>query len=264
MTEVPEYLLERSRARRVALGLLSDDGGSGGDGGGEGGGGGGAVAAATGPSTADLIAAAKADAKLEVEAEPEADPIWVEAARSRQKIPMWAVPVAFFLPLWAFVYVKLTEPPPEPITALAEGANVYNNTGLCASCHIGDGSGTDGGGTGRPLWNGEVLLTFPELDDSMIEWIEIGTEGIGQGNPYGDPNRPGGAHVAGEIGANMPGFGAGASTELSDHQIYAVARYVREQLGGEVVTADEIAARDLEWEELGGGQDSGDGGGGGH
>ena len=98
----------------------------------------------------------------------------------------------------------------------------------------------------------------------MIEWIKIGTEGIGAGNGYGDPNRPGGQQIAGGIGANMPAFGEGNSTELSDHQIYAVARYIREQLGGEEVSADVLIARDLEWQELGGGEDTGGGGGGGH
>ena len=114
MTEVPEYLFERSRQRRIALGLLEDDGSGGGatvdssDGGGQ---------ASSGPSSADVIAAAKADAKLEQITETEIEPTWVSAARQRTKIPMWAMPVMFFLPLWAFVYVKLTEPPPEPVTA---------------------------------------------------------------------------------------------------------------------------------------------------
>jgi len=253
VTEVPEYLLERSRSRRVALGLLEDDGSAGGGGGDTGGGA--PAATASGPSAADLIAAAKADAKLEVDPEPDADPGWVEAARTRNRIPMWVMPVMFFLPLWAFVYVKLTEPPPEPITSLTEGARLYGQ--FCASCHAGDGSG----GTGRPLFEGEVLLTFPQLDEQMIQWIETGTEGVGVGNTYGSADRPGGAHIAGDFrGGVMPAFGE----NLSGYQLYSVARYVREALSGEALTDDEIAARDLEWEVLGGGQDTGDGGGGGH
>ncbi len=256
MTEVPEYLLERSRSRRIALGLLSDDGsGAGGGGGAIEAAGGGAPAA--GPSPAELIAAAKSAAKLETPPEPAADPVWVEAARSRSKIPLPVLSLMFFMPLWAFVYVKLTEPAPEPVTALSEGAATY--AGQCASCHMGDGSGSLGGGVGRPLWEGEVLLTFPALDDSMIEWLEVGSNGIGLGNVYGDPNRPGGPHVSGETGGVMPGFGE----NLSDYKIYSVARYVREVLSGEALSEEEVEARDLEWEARGGGKDLGGGGGGG-
>ena len=105
MTEVPDYLFERSRQRRIALGLLEDDGSGGaaaseaGDSGSQ---------ASSGPSSADVIAAAKADAKLEQVADIDIEPVWVSAANARTKIPMWALPVMFFLPLWAFGYVKMT------------------------------------------------------------------------------------------------------------------------------------------------------------
>ena len=256
MTEVPEYLLERSRQRRIDLGLLEDDGSGG-------------TAAATetpdsatlassGSSTADVIAAAKADAKLEVQAEPAIEPLWVSAARSRTRIPMWALPVMFFLPLWAFVYVKLTEPPPEPVTAITEGAATY--AARCVSCHGGAGAGSEGGGVGRPLYNGEVLLTFPRLETDMLHWLEVGSEGIGIGNSYGATDRPEGVHISGETGANMPGFGG----TLSEYKIYSVARYIREILSGEQVSDEEVAARDAKWEALGGGKDVGGGGHGGH
>ena len=256
MTEVPEYLLERSRQRRIDLGLLEDDGSGG-------------TAAATetpdsatlansGPSNADVIAAAKADAKLELQAEPGIEPLWVSAARSRTRIPMWALPVMFFLPLWAFVYVKLTEPPPEPVTAITEGAATY--AARCVSCHGGAGAGSEGGGVGRPLYNGEVLLTFPRLETDMLHWLEVGSEGIGIGNSYGATDRPEGVHISGETGANMPGFGG----TLSEYKIYSVARYIREILSGEQVSDEEVAARDAKWEALGGGKDVGGGGHGGH
>ena len=256
MTEVPEYLLERSRQRRVDLGLLEDDG-SGGtaavtgtpDS---------ATLASSGPSNADVIAAAKADAKLELQAEPGIEPLWVSAARSRTRIPMWALPVMFFLPLWAFVYVKLTEPPPEPVTAITEGAATY--AARCVSCHGGGGAGSEGGGVGRPLYNGEVLLTFPRLETDMLHWLEVGSEGIGIGNSYGATDRPEGAHISGETGTNMPGFGG----ILSEYKIYSVARYIREMLSGEQVSDEEVAARDAKWEALGGGKDVGGGGHGGH
>ncbi len=264
MTEVPEYLLERSRERRVALGLLDDDGSGDGDaaadaaGGGAGGAAGQIAATSASADTAAAIAAAKESAKLEVPPEPEPDPQWVLAARRRHRIPIWAMPVLFALPLWGFVYVKLTEPPPEPITAVTEGANTY--AVRCASCHVGDGSGSEGGGVGRPLYNGEMLLTFPALDEDLLTWVKTGSEGVGVGNVYGDPNRAGGPRIAGETGANMPAFGS----VLSEHQIYSVARYVREVISGEEITDEEAALRDEKWKHLGGGSVTGEGGGGGH
>ncbi|WP_423916035.1 c-type cytochrome [Candidatus Poriferisodalis sp.] len=256
MTDVPEYLLERSRQRRIALGVLEDDGS-------EDGGAAAAAAPAAGgaptatPGQAEMIAAAREAAKLEIEPAPPPDAAWVVAAQTRHRIPIWVLPVLFCLPLWAFVYVKLTEPPPEPITAITEGATTFSVR--CASCHGGDGSGSEGGAVGRPLWNGEVLLTFPSLDDSFIEWISVGSEGIGLGQAYGDPNRPGGAHIAGgsDNAANMPAFGE----VLSEHQLYSVARYVREVIGGEEISDEVAAERDAEWEHRGGGSDSGEGGG---
>ncbi len=270
MTEVPDYLLQRSRERRVELGLLDDDGSGGGDAGAgagaadsggaaaAGGAAAGAVAATSAAEdTAAAIAAAKADAKLEVQPAPQPDPQWVTAARTRHRIPIWALPVLFALPLWGFVYVKLTEPPPEPITAITEGANTY--AVRCSSCHVGDGSGSEGGGVGRPLYNGEAIATFPTLGDDLLEWIKVGTAGVGTGNIYGDPNRLGGPRIAGETGASMPAFGE----VLSVSQVYSVARYVREVIAGEEITDEEAAARDEKWELLGGGKLGGEGGGGG-
>lgn len=238
----------------MALGLLDDDGSGGSDGAPAGGG---AVAEASGPSTADVIAAAKAEAKLEVAAPPPADPPWVTAARRRHRIPMWALSVVFFLPLWGFVYVRVMDEPPEPVTAITEGASTY--AARCASCHGASGTGSQDGGVGRPLHDGRVLATFPELGDDLIHWLRVGSEGIGIGNTYGDPARQGGARVAGETGANMPAF----EGVLNEHQLYSVARYVREVIGGEEISEEVAAERDAEWEHLGGGGVEG-GGGGGH
>jgi mono/diheme cytochrome c family protein len=94
----------------------------------------------------------------------------------------------------------------------------------------------------------------------MLHWLEVGSEGIGIGNSYGATDRPEGAHISGETGANMPGFGG----TLSEYKIYSVARYIREMLSGEQVSDEEVAARDAKWEALGGGKDVGGGGHGGH
>ena len=252
MAEVPEYLLERSRQRRVALGVLEDDGSGAAAPGGPAPAAGSAVAA--GPGPAEMIAAAKQAALAEPEPAIAPDPEWVIAAQTRHRIPVWVLPVLVCLPLWGFVYWKLTEPPPVPITAINEGATTY--AVRCASCHGGDGSGSDGSLVGRPLHNGEVLATFPNLDDSFIEWISLGSEGIGVGQVYGDPNRAGGPHVSGETGSNMPAFGE----VLPPHQLYSVARYVREVIGGEGLSDEVEAERDAEWEHLGGGSDAGAGG----
>ena len=86
--------------------------------------------------------------------------------------------------------------------------------------------------------------------------------GLGLGQVYGDPNRPGGAHISGgsDNAAAMPAFG----DVLNDHQLYSVARYVREVIGGEAISDEVAAERDAEWEHLGGGALTGGGGGGGH
>jgi len=239
LTEVPDYLFERSRERRRALGLLSDDGEAGGG------------AAAAAPAVASPVAAAPVAAAITPHVEP-TKPLSpaAQSAISRDKVPMWILPVLFLLPIWGFTYVQLLEDDaPIPDTALNRGAVVFA-TNQCASCH----GGTGGGGVGYQLNEGEALLTFPTVDP-MLDWLASGTEAWGVGNAIGDPNRPGGAHIAGDR-AVMPGFGQ----TLSESDIYAVARFVREQLAGEELTPEQIADRDLHWEDLGGG--GGDGGGG--
>ncbi|NOX28581.1 MAG: c-type cytochrome [Actinobacteria bacterium] len=235
MTEVPDYLLERSRERRRAL-----------TGGGDGDGGDAGPAAATPAavkSAAPVAALATAAAAPAAVEPPKPDDPWVAAAKSRHKIPLWILPVLFLLPLWAIVYVQLLgENEVEAVTALSTGAGIYASSG-CAGCHGAAG----GGGVGYQLSEGEVLKTFASARD-MIPWITAGTEDWGIGNAIGDPNREGGARLAGDR-APMPGFGA----SLTEADVFAVARYIREQLSGEELDAEEIEALDLEWEELGGG-----------
>src|SRR5206468_12121737 len=108
MAEVPEYLLQRSRERRAALGLPSS---------------GGAEGAAPPPAPAEgeapapaaggVPAAAEAPvpaatAASPTEVEPAAPPIVPPAARSG--IPAWVVPVLALLPIWAFAYVGALNP----------------------------------------------------------------------------------------------------------------------------------------------------------
>jgi mono/diheme cytochrome c family protein len=243
LTEVPEYLFERSKERRRALGLLSDDGGSSG---------GADAGSPASPALASPAAASPSPAAAitpHVEPPRQLSPAAV-AGTSRDKVPLWILPVLFLLPIWGFTYVQLLEDDEvAAVTALSTGAQIFA-TNQCAGCHGGGG----GGGVGYQLNNGEVLLTFSEIDP-MLEWIASGTEQWGVGNVIGDPNREGGAHIAGDR-AVMPGFGE----TLSESDIYAVSRFVREQFGAEELTAAETAARDLKWEELGGGVAGGGGG----
>lgn len=233
MTEVPDYLIERSRERRRALT------GEGGDGDGGSSAAPAAATTAVAAAAAPVAAAAAAPAAIEP---PKPDDPWVAAAKTRHKIPLWVLPVLFLMPFWGLVYyLLLGENEVEEVTALSSGALIYTQQG-CAGCHGAGG----GGGVGYQLSEGEVLLTFGSAAD-MIPWIAAGTEAWGVGNPIGDPNRPGGAHLAGDR-AVMPGFG-----QLSDADIFAVSRYVREQLSDEELTAEEIEELDHKWEDFGGG-----------
>ena len=213
MTEVPDYLLERSRQRRAALGLPGGEAPAG-----DGGGGAPApapasssVATATAPAAPQASDAATATSVV-TEPEPEAA---VESG-PRSGIPWWMMPVLLILPFWAMVYMgAFAEPAAEggPRT----GPQIYTSAG-CGSCH----GPTGGGGVGPKLSGGETKLTFPNVED-MIKWITEGSA-PSRGQPYGDPNRPGGQRPAASGG--MPAFG----TQLTPEEIITVTEYVREQL----------------------------------
>ncbi len=207
MTEIPEHLLERSRARRAALGLGGGDapaaaapaGGS-------------ASPATTAASPAKAAAAAPVVAarKPEVVVTPE-----VRAANARKRIPWWAAPVLLFLPLWSFLYVQtLSEPGASVEGVLAEGEAIYAK---CAGCH-----GATGGGAGAipGFTNGMLLETFPEFAP-QIEWIVKGSDGFKAVGSYGATNRP--------VAGGMPGWAA----QLTAKELLAVIYYERVQFGGQ-------------------------------
>jgi hypothetical protein len=228
LTEVPEHLLKRSQDRRAALGL-----GGGGDAGG---------GAAPAPSASTEVAAATSAAPAaaaaapvpEVVKEPEPVPAYVQASLNRKRIPIWAMPVLAFLPVWAIIYAQTLSPPPKTeLSQLDLGAQIYSQ---CAGCHGGSG----GGGAGRPLADGEVLQTFPNIAN-QLEFIRLGTAGFA-GEPYGNPDREGGPHVGGETGAQMPTFSA-----LSDAELLEVTRHERETLSGEEGTFEEDAEGNRLW-----------------
>lgn len=232
MTEVPDYLLQRSKARRRALGLPVDDDGDAPVEGGSavaatGGGSGG------GPAPTQLV---PIEPKEAPPAPPE--PAYVTAARTRKKPPIWISALFIMLPLYLFVYVALLgEEPPNTDTALGIGAELYG--AQCATCHLGNGGGRAEGGSGQTLYQGEVVRTFPEMAD-MFDYIRNGS--VSAGEPYGNPDREGGVRIA--IGG-MPAFAS-----LTDYELYAIVRHERELLSGEDISDEEFALREELWAEL--------------
>jgi mono/diheme cytochrome c family protein len=234
VTEIPEHLLKRSRDRRAALGLGGDDAASGGAG----------DAAATTPAAATPAAAAaapppsgpvgrKAAAQAAPPPPPKPDPPYIAAAKTRKKVPYWAMAALSILPLWLFMYVRsVTTPPEEASGPLGVGAEVYAN---CSSCHGGAGEG----GSGRPLNEGAALATFPHIED-QVRFVYFGTAAynIAGVESYGNPEREGGPHLAGSFGP-MPAWGATAGGSLTDAEILAVVCHERFVLSGEAAEGEE-------------------------
>lgn len=214
MTEVPDYLLKRSRERRAALGL--------------GNGGGDEDAAsdeAPSPGAAAPAAAAGSEAPAAAPAVPEPaaapavaeEPVYVKPIPdSRSGVPRWMMPVLVFLPIWAIVYVGAFGSHARKavaLTPLQQGAQVFATN--CATCHGGHGEG----GVGPKLAGGEAVKTFPNVADH-IKWVETGSAPF-KGKKYGDPNRPGGQH--GPATGGMPPW----KGTLTDAQIQSVVTYER-------------------------------------
>lgn len=210
MTEIPEHLLARSRARREAAGLATpaDSG-----------------ATATPPAGAEVepVAATATPVPAAPPAPPpppKPDPPYIQAYKNRKKIPVWAMPALAVLPLWAFIYANTLETPPAAATGpLATGKTIYEKTAGCQGCH---GSG-GGGGSGPSFLNGELSTQWPKFQD-QIRWVSLGSNGW-PGTTYGATNK---AKAGG-----MPGW----STQvpggiLTPLQIAQVVRYEREVLAG--------------------------------
>ncbi len=153
---------------------------------------------------------------------PEPIPTYVAASLERKRVPVWAMPVLAFLPLWAVIYAQtLSTAPTTAPTQLEVGATIYGNN--CSSCHGGGG----GGGAGRQLSDGEVVKTFPNIV-SQLEFVKAGDIGF-DGKPYGDPNRSPDPRTGGSWkGTKMPAW-----DKLTDAELIGVVRHERETLGGE-------------------------------
>lgn len=216
VTEIPEHLLKRSKAARAQAegGTPAADAGAA------------ATTAAAGSESAPAVparaAAPAAPAEPVGPPPPKPDIPVVAAAKARKKIPFWAFATLSTLPLWAFMYVRALTPTTEKIAGpLGDGATVYSG---CAGCH-----GTNGeGGVGYQFSQGEVLKTFPHIED-QLRWVENGSDAYAAAGiqDYGDPNRPGGAHITKARGA-MPA----QEGQLTEAQILAVVCHERFTLGG--------------------------------
>ena len=225
MTEVPDYLLERSRERRRALGLLGE---------GEGG-----EAAAPAPAESGETPAAAATPTTpepaatpvapEPAAPPKPPPPHVQAALRRKRIPVWALPVLVALPLWAYIYastIDLGGQEAEASDPLTVGEQVYAEN--CASCHGGGGEG----GSGPLLTDGAVLETFSD-PATQVQWVALGSDGWRQenGGTYGDSAKP--------VEGGMPAW----EGTLTEAEIAAVVLHERITLsGGDAADHEDLMA----------------------
>jgi mono/diheme cytochrome c family protein len=191
-----------------------------------GGGGGDDAPAASAPApaasgeTAPATTAAAAPAVAQAAAPPVVaapTPPWVQAAQSRKKIPYWAVPVLFLLPVWAILYALTLDPPTNANGPIAVGATTFSTN--CAACH-----GAGGGGTGNiPALIGATAATkeFPD-PAQQVAWVALGSAGWLQA---GNKTLPGGRAVAG----GMPAWAAA----LTPDELMAVVLHERATLNNE-------------------------------
>jgi len=223
LTEIPDHLLARSKARRQAIGAEGDDTAA------EPQAAGSAVepaaaaapAAPAGPAGTSTPVPARAPV-AEPPPPPKPPRPEVAAALGRRKIPWWAVPAVAALPVWAAMYAFTLEPPTTESLVLSEGARLYSAGGAgCAGCH----GATGGGGVGPAMSGGAVVETFSSYEDH-IQWVALGSQGwqAEVGPTYGDTAKP-----VGGSGNLMPAF----SESLTEEEIALVVRYEREVLSEE-------------------------------
>jgi mono/diheme cytochrome c family protein len=202
MSEVPEHLLQRSRERRIALGLATADGGD--------------APAPAAPPAGGVPAAPAAAAPAPVAAAAPAAPIAPEPPpppRPRPgpaRVPTWVIPALAALPLWGFLYLGIFGERGAEGEPVVSGSAVYSQN--CASCH---GAGGEGG-VGPPLEGGLSNETFPDRE-AHVQWVKQGSQPVA-GQPYG---------ATGKIATGgMPGF----EGSLSEEEIQAVVDYERDEL----------------------------------
>lgn len=228
MTEIPEHLLKRSKERREAASGSANSGTS-----------------ETAPAVVSATSAVPqtvASATASVPPPPP-DPAYVVAAKTRKKIPFWAMATLSLLPLWALMYLISLSPEEKVVEGpMATGAEIY---GSCAGCHGAAGQG----GAGRVLSGGEVMKTFPKIED-MLNFVYTGSQPFVSAEIpyYGDPNREGGPHAPLSYNGNpMPMQGEKAGGGLTEYEILGVVCHTRYVLSGADPTSEEWLAEYETW-----------------
>lgn len=150
------------------------------------------------------------------------EPEFLEAAKRRKKIPLWAIPLFPALLVWAIIYVNgVTNPPAPTNTPDSMGAAIYTKN--CSTCH---GVGGTGSATVPAFAGGDLLTVFTKWED-QIQWVNVGSadwKSVTGLTTFGDTKKP---NVGG-----MPGFGPLSGGGLSCTDIVLVVRYEREHFAG--------------------------------
>jgi len=229
VTEIPEHLLKRSKDRKNEL----SGGGASSD----------SPASSTPATTASAAPAPAAKSAAPAPKPKKADPPYVVAAKTRRKIPYWAMAGLSSLPIWAFMYFIALKPADEVVAGpISTGTEYYSG---CAGCHGANGAG----GAGRPLYQGEALKTFPYIED-MLNFVYNGSSKyLAAGlEIYGNPDREGGAHAMLSYNGNpMPQQGEKAGGALTEYQILGVVCHIRYDLAGADPAGEEWAAEYETW-----------------
>jgi hypothetical protein len=141
------------------------------------------------------------------------------------------------------MYVAALKPQEKVVEGpLAIGATAY---GSCAGCHGAEGQG----GAGRALYKGEVMKTFPKIED-MLNFVYTGSQAYSTAGlkVYGDPDREGGAHAPLSYNGNpMPMQGEKAGGALTEAQILGVVCHERYAISGADPASKEWAAEYEMW-----------------
>ena len=225
MSEIPEHLLKRSKQAKAAK--LGGEAPTETD----------SSTTAVTPSAGASAVQSSAPAEVVIptadlpylEPEPETnqeEPEYITAAKSRKKIPMWALPAVAGLPIWAWGFAGTIQEPEREDPLFIEAAAWYSDKG-CSGCHGANG----GGGLGYAFTGGSIVETFPEPIDHIVH-VARGSADI-SGQEYGG-ERSDGRRVSGSRG-NMPG----QLENLSLEELEAIVFHERAVLSDEDTSSPE-------------------------